>query len=83
MSVVHVNVCPECGTADSRHLLDPPPLCQHEYERFVPVRYVDLEAAVEHLRSATRLDQRTGGKRAVSGWRAAADELAREFGTQA
>lgn len=38
--VAHLDVCPECGAVASFHGLDPPPHCPHEYERFVPVRFV-------------------------------------------
>lgn len=45
---VHLNVCPDCGTADSGHMLDPPPHCPHGYERFVPEKFVRLASVREH-----------------------------------
>lgn len=65
---VHLNVCPECGTTDSGHGLDPPPHCPHEYERFVPVKFApearalaaearleELEKVLSSLRGVTNL----------------------------
>ncbi len=39
---IHVDVCPDCGEPAHAHHLDPPPFCQHERERFVPVCYVPM-----------------------------------------
>ncbi len=78
--IVHIDVCPDCGEATTYHPLDAPMFCTHERERFVPVRYVALDEVAAHLRDATIWNPATGRDRAVSGWRAAAEELLREFG---
>lgn len=60
MLTLHANVCPDCGAIDSGHLLDPPPHCPHEYERFVPVKFyalpADRERAVEDVAEALARD---------------------------
>lgn len=54
--IIHVNVCPDCGTPYSCHGLDPPPICPHEYERYEPTIYIDFQTVLSALRNRSVLD---------------------------
>lgn len=60
IDTIHVDVCPECGTSASHHMMDPPPHCRHDYDRYLPELYVRLDDVVNWLRHVDRMDDVPG-----------------------
>jgi rRNA maturation protein Nop10 len=58
--IIHVNVCPDCGTSSSGHLLDPPPICPHEYERYIPIKYVPEDEYLKLRKALQEIHDKQG-----------------------
>lgn len=55
---VHIDVCPDCGTASTGHGMDPPGHCPHPYELRVPVLYMPAEVTHEMVEAGARASWR-------------------------
>lgn len=62
IDTIHVDVCPKCRTSASHHSEDPPPICPHEYELYLPELYVRLDDVASWLRRVDRMQDVPGAR---------------------